>query len=125
MNPVAPVTKIRIFSSYAAANSVVRDEALTRFASHKEALAVRARLSGDEAGRSSVVSNSRNHACAESSTSSDPNNSHYGSEGGRQLSFRIAHRLGAIQISRLSRDCELIHHLPVLLSSVDEIPKFS
>src|ERR1700741_5003955 len=75
MNPVAPLTKIRIFPPNAAANSVVRDEALTRFASHKEALAVRVRHSGDEAGRSSGVSNSRSHCFAESSASSDPNNS--------------------------------------------------
>src|SRR6201993_503619 len=75
MNPVAPVTKIRMSSSYVAANSVVRDKVFTRFASHNEALAVSVCHSGVEAGRSSVASNSRNHSSAESSASSDPNNS--------------------------------------------------
>src|SRR5215472_10416613 len=45
------------FSSYAVANSVVKDKALTRLASHNEALAVSVCHSWGELGRSLVASN--------------------------------------------------------------------
>src|SRR5579859_1211730 len=62
-------------SSYVVANSVDGDKTFMRFASHAEAFTVTQRHSRVEAGRSLVISNSRNHCLAESSATSVPNRS--------------------------------------------------